>query len=293
MSDLINYDKPIRDLIDELSATGHVTHKAYRKTSVTFHHNAGTGGHNQVLRTWQSRPASAHFNVDQRGTIAQFVKVNEYAWATGNTEGNARSISIEMTNSGGHPDWPVGELTWKAAARLAAWLHWKVLGVKPTHETVKYHSDWKATACPGPDMKGRRDVLLSEVQRQYAAFTKPKPSWPPANTSSDKVKQFQSLLEVAVDGKWGPNTDSRALMMRNASWTYRGYPERKMAHHIKTVQKVIDTDVDGIWGPKSEAAMAQWVMDFQRFAGVRVDGWWGRNTDGAFLNLRRRYKDNY
>lgn len=302
MSDLINYDQPVRDLIDELSATGHVTHKKHRKSSVTLHHNAGTGGHDRVLRTWQTRPASAHFNVDQRGTVAQYVKVNEYAWATGNTEGNARSISIEMTNSGGHPNWPVNEETWRSAARLVAWLHWKILGTRPTRDTVKYHSDWKATACPGPHMKSRRNAVLRVAQEAYDEFTgssspTTQPSRPtprPSTSTPEIVKKHQRILEVPDDGKWGPNTDSRAIQMRNASWTYSGWPvKRKMAHDIKVVQRVIDTKDDGVWGPNSQEALEGWIKEFQAHVGVKQDGVWGPKTDGKWMLARRRHRNNY
>ena len=58
----IAYDKPVVDFIAQLSATGHVTHTAYKKTSVTLHHNGGRLSHQGVLNVWKVRPASAHFS---------------------------------------------------------------------------------------------------------------------------------------------------------------------------------------------------------------------------------------
>ena len=106
MTATINYDQPVKNLIDELSATGHVTHTAYRKDSVTFHHNAGRLSHEGILNVWKTRPASAHFNVDGKGTVAQFVKPNEYAWATGNrtaTSGPFPSSSPTRASVGSGP----------------------------------------------------------------------------------------------------------------------------------------------------------------------------------------------
>lgn len=306
MGKVIAYDRDIVDLIDELSATGHVTHKAYRKTSVTFHHNAGTGGHEQVLNTWQTRPASAHFNVDREGSVAQFVRVNEYAWATGNTEGNVRSISIEMTNEDGHPDWPVAEVTIDEACRLAAWLHWKVLGAIPTKSTIKFHSDWKATACPGPSVHDQRDEIVALVKAYYNRFIEfikpepdPEPSKPPSRPNRypqqpEIVKKHQRLLDVTADGKWGPNTDARMTMMRNAAWSHAGYPvNRGMQHDIETVQRVIDTKVDGIWGPNSQAALHDWIRRWQKHAQTDADGWWGVKSDQKWLLARKRHNGNY
>ena len=55
----IAYDQPVTDFIAALSATGHVTHTKYKKTSVTFHHNGGNLTHAGVLSVWKTRPASA------------------------------------------------------------------------------------------------------------------------------------------------------------------------------------------------------------------------------------------
>src|SRR4051812_28409013 len=96
----INYDQPVKDLVDALSATKHVTHQSFKKTSVTLHHNGGVANsHEDVLNTWKSREASAHFDVDVHGGVAQYVKVDEYAWAVGNESGNESTISIEMADA--------------------------------------------------------------------------------------------------------------------------------------------------------------------------------------------------
>jgi len=107
----IAYDRTVSNFIDQLSATGHVTHRAYRKTSVTLHHNAARLSHQGVLNVWRTRPASAHFDVDAAGAVAQYVKVNEYAWAVGNTAGNQSTISIEMANATLAPGWTVTDAT--------------------------------------------------------------------------------------------------------------------------------------------------------------------------------------
>jgi len=117
----IAYDKPVKNLIDQLSATGHVTHTKFKKKSVTLHHNAGRLSHEGVLKVWQTRPASAHFDVDAKGAVAQYVAVNEYAWAAGNLKGNQESIHIENANATLAPGWSVADATWQSSARLAGW----------------------------------------------------------------------------------------------------------------------------------------------------------------------------
>ncbi|MFE1285845.1 peptidoglycan-binding protein [Streptomyces sp. NPDC058751] len=175
MTATIAYDRPVSNLIDKLSATGHVTHKSFRKTSVTLHHNAGRLSHQGVLNLWKTRPASAHFDVDAAGAVAQYVKVNEYAWAVGNVAGNQSSISIEMANATLAPNWTVAEATWKNAARLAGWHFAKVIGARPSKSNLFYHHHWSATTCAGPHMEKIYDKVLTEAQEAYDHFKGSRP----------------------------------------------------------------------------------------------------------------------
>lgn len=167
MTATIAYDLSMKNLIDELSGTGHVTHTKHRKTKVTFHHNGGRLSHEGVLNVWRTRPASAHFDIDEVGDAAQYVAVNEYAWATGNTAGNQTSISIEMSNIAGAPYWLVPEITWRRGARLAGWLFARVIGERPHRENMVVHSYWSATACAGPYIDQVFGQMLQIAQQHY------------------------------------------------------------------------------------------------------------------------------
>jgi hypothetical protein len=149
------------------------------KTSVTLHHNAARLSHQGVLDVWKVRPASAHFDVDAAGAVAQYVKVNEYAWAVGNTVGNQRSISIEMANATLAPNWTVGQATWKNAARLAGWLFAKVIGQRPSRSNLVYHHHWSSTVCAGPFMDRIYDEVLAAAQVAYDSFTDAQPTLRP------------------------------------------------------------------------------------------------------------------
>lgn len=169
----IAYDKPVKNLIAGLNATGHVTHVTHRKTKVTLHHNAARLSHEGVLDVWKTRPASAHFDVDGWGHLAQYVIVNEYAWSTGTTQGNQESISIEMANSAVGGNWPVADATWQEAARLAGWLFARVIGVRPNNSNLMPHRYWKPTACAGPYIDSIWTKILVAAQAAYDNFTNP------------------------------------------------------------------------------------------------------------------------
>jgi len=193
----IAYDLPVANFIDALSATGHVTHSKYKKTSVTFHHNGGRLSLQGILDVWKTRPASAHFQSDASGRVGQYVDVNEYAWATGNTYGNCYSISIEMADLTLAPEWKVAEVTWRSAARLAGWLFAKVIKAAPTRSNVFVHHHWKSTDCAGPYIDKIFNDLLEEVQVWYKHFTTPTvPSKPTTPTPTDDWEAIMGLFNT-------------------------------------------------------------------------------------------------
>ena len=250
MTATIVYDKPVRNLIDQLSATGHVSHTKYKKKSVTLHHNAGRLSHDGVLKVWQTRPASAHFDVDAKGNVAQYVAVNEYAWAAGNLKGNQESIHIENANETLSPDWKVADATWESSARLAGWLHWKVIGARPTKDTLLFHSHWSSTACAGPYMKKIYAKILKSAQVAYDGFKKApgKPSTPSSSGSSTPAKK--SLDDIAKDviaGKYGNGSERRRRLLA------AGYNADK-------VQDRVDELLNPPRGPKSVKQLAAEVM---------------------------------
>lgn len=193
MAGIIAYDRPVRDFIAALDATGHVSHTQHRKDVVTLHHNGARLSHEGVLSVWQVRPASAHFNFDAIGSCAQFVRLPEYAWATGSTPGNQRSISIEMCNETVGPEWKVAEATWKSAARLTGWIHARVFGWRPTRDSVVVHKYWSATACAGPYIDGVYSQILAIAQQSYDAFAAG--GAPDDGDDMNKTEFFQWMTE--------------------------------------------------------------------------------------------------
>lgn len=255
----IAYDRTVKDLIAGLDATGHVTHNAYQKTSVTLHHNGGWLSHEGVLDVWRTREASAHFDCDINGAVAQYVRVNEYAWAVGNTVGNMRSISIEMCNSTNAPYWNVAPATWQSAARLAGWLFAKVIGVRPDSSNFFVHSHWSSTDCAGPFVRSAWGQIMSTAQAAYDAFKGSHPPIPPIPPKPP------GKIWLTVDGIFGPQSKMRLQQWAGATMDgILGYQswvaiQRKFGGLIADgspgprtwtrIQQVTGASVDGIPGP--------------------------------------------
>ena len=68
---------------------------------VVVHHNAGVLSIDQIWQVWQSRAASAHYQVQSDGVIGQLVNDWDTAWHAANQYTNQRSIGIEVANSAG------------------------------------------------------------------------------------------------------------------------------------------------------------------------------------------------
>lgn len=265
MTATIAYDKSVKNLIDGLSATGHVSHTSYKKKSVTLHHNGGRLSHNGVLDVWKTRPASAHFDVDSSGAVAQYVKVTEYAWAVGNLKGNQESISIEMANVTLSPGWTVADSTWQSAARLAGWLFAKVVdgSPRPTKNNLFYHSHWSSTACAGPYMDKIYDKVLEAAQEAYDGFKK-KPETPSSPSPSTPEKTITQVAKEIISGKggWG-NGPTRVRKLLAAHFD----PEEvqtevnrllNLDHRAtgpkgsKTYKQIADEVYRGLWGNDPE-----------------------------------------
>lgn len=129
-------------------------------------------------KIWQTRAASAHYGVEEL-FVRQFVWDTNMAWATGTASGNEHGISIEHANqllnvAGSADDYKISERTWKNGAKLAAYLHKAHnLGRPVKDKTLRKHSSFKATACPGPYMDRIWNQYVAEAQRVYDLIVKP------------------------------------------------------------------------------------------------------------------------
>lgn len=115
-----------------------------------LHHNAGVRmSTRDCWNTWQSRQASAHYQVEADGKVGQLVHDWDTAWHAGTWDANCRSIGIEHANVSGAPSWGVGGKTVESGAHLVAALCVAYgLGRPQWGVNVFPHSRFSATACP-------------------------------------------------------------------------------------------------------------------------------------------------
>lgn len=143
---------------------------------IVRHHNAGILTVEDCWNTWQTRQASAHYQVEKGGRIGQLVNDWDTAWHAADLVRNQESIGIEHANSGGAAaDWPISDATIEEGAHLAAALC-KAYGLgRPVYgRNIRDHTETGQTACPyhlaGPGGKYHAR-WMQRAQYWYDAMT--------------------------------------------------------------------------------------------------------------------------
>lgn len=171
---------------------------------IGIHHNAGNLSIQQTYNVWQSRQASAHYQVDINGRIGQLVWDRDTAWALGNFDMNQRSINIEhANNTGAAGGWTVSEATLDNGAHLVAALcKLFKLGRPVWGQNVRPHSQISPTACPGALAGAQRDAYMARAQYWYDQMTgskpapAPQPAPQPSPTTGYLVKVTTPVLNI-------------------------------------------------------------------------------------------------
>lgn len=272
---------------------------------VVIHHNAGCLSVDDIYNVWQSREASAHYQVTEDGTVGQLVHDWDTAWHAGSWAANSTSIGVEHANCGGAGEgWPISDATVIAGARLVAALCWGYnLGRPEWCVNVFPHQYFSSTACPGQLATTHRERYMAEAQRFYDELTggtaptvsrsevrAEAPAEPAHGLAVDGVpgpatiSALQAALGTPVDGivsgqykgnqKYVPASDG----LRNWEWLYVGSGPSPM---VMELQRRVGAEVDGIIGPRT-------ISRFQERLGVDVDGYWGEATTRALQEKLNR-----
>ena len=198
------------------------------------HHMAGNLNLQQCVNLWNTSGTSAHYTVNSTGGIGQAVYDSNTAWATGNTRGNQRGISIEHANitrkvNGRDDDpgsWNISNATITNGARLAAalCLYYK-LGRPVYGKNIKDHRDVRQTFCPGHLAKGGKyhDQWMREAQSFYDKLVAgtvnpdgtPKKGTSPKPTATETSKKDDPMIlktiRLVLDQFAGPDRNKAGL----------------------------------------------------------------------------------
>ena len=140
-------------------------------SKIVIHHNAGNLTTEGCYNTWQTRPASAHYQVEANGTVGQLVLDSNTAWHAGNWTINTQSIGIEHADyKDGNGQWRMTEATINSGARLVAALCLQYsLGRPQWGVNVVGHNECVSTECPASLAVGgsQHDKYITKAQEWY------------------------------------------------------------------------------------------------------------------------------
>lgn len=168
---------------------------------IVLHHNAANLSINGCYLVWQTREASAHYQVDITGQIGQLVWDRDTAWHSGNWNANQTSIGIEHANND-TTAWTISEATLEAGAHLvAAICKYYGLGAPKWGVNVFPHKHFAATGCPGQIAGSQLNQYMSRAAYWYDKMTgtNPAPAAPAPAASTD----LEALASAVIAGKYG------------------------------------------------------------------------------------------
>lgn len=178
---------------------------------IILHHNAADLTVEGCYSVWQSRDASAHYQVESGGRIGQLVNDWDTAWHAGNWDANLTSIGIEHADCSNNP-WRISDKCLEAGAHLVAALcKYYGLGRPTWGVNVFGHSDFSATACPASLAKGgsQHDQYMKRAGEWYDAMcngTVPAASQPSVVPATPATSGNPNVTYCAkVNGRWLPN----------------------------------------------------------------------------------------
>lgn len=162
---------------------------------IVLHHNGGTLTTEQCWQVWQTREASAHYQVEVSGRIGQLVNDSDTAWHAGNQDVNQTSIGIEHANNALSPAWTVSDATLDAGAHLVAALcRYYNLGRPVWGQNVFGHKSFYATDCPGALAGTQNAAYMERANYYYDNLT----GGTPSDTTTPSEEDMPTAQEIAT-----------------------------------------------------------------------------------------------
>lgn len=182
-----------------------------RIDKVIIHHNAGNLTIRGCYDVWQTRPASAHYQVQSDGRIGQLVWDRDTAWHAGNFAANTTSIGIEHADVSSNP-WAVSEACLDNGAHLvAAICKFYGLGRPVWGKNVFGHKNFSSTECPASLAGSQHAAYMARAQSWYDQMTGNTPAPAPAPATPD----IDALADAVIRGDYGNGEERKRRLGAN------------------------------------------------------------------------------
>jgi hypothetical protein len=197
---------------------------------VVIHHVAGTNGLKYVANA-NTRNSHPTYHISNSGAVTGIVNPDRRPYSTGGTP-DPNAVTFEIDNSSAGGDWPVSPAALEAlinvivyhgsqSPRAGKGFAKNLPAVKQAEFFIAWHSQYKATACPGPFIMSQLDYIVSECNKRASGVAPVPSSVAPVAPAKPKlvgmlrrgstganVRYLQAALGgLKVDGQFGPITD--------------------------------------------------------------------------------------
>jgi peptidoglycan hydrolase-like protein with peptidoglycan-binding domain len=276
---------------------------------VVIHHVAGTNGLRYVANA-NSRNSHPTYHISNSGAVTGIVNPSRRPYSTGG-QPDPSAVAFEIDNSSAGGNWPVSSAAIEAlidvivyhasqSPRAGKGFAKNLPAVKQSEFFIAWHSQYKATACPGPFIMSQLDYIVSECNKRALGVA---PSAP-----APVINPIEAIAREVIAGKWG-NGPTRTKRLTDAGhnskavqamvnqilsgkvtaapapapapapskpplsgWLRRG----STGPAVRYIQGVLGIKVDGQFGPITDRS----VRAFQRAHGLKIDGIVGPITYG-------------
>lgn len=158
--------------------------RKYKVTKITPHHMAGIMAADDCARShlYSSRESSANYYIGNDGLICSGPGEDRRCWTSASRENDHAAITIEVSNSGKGPDWPISAAAYDSLVNLCADICQRY-GITPHFNgdpsgSITIHKMFQKTDCPGPYLEKiiRSGQLERDIrERMQAPAPEPDP----------------------------------------------------------------------------------------------------------------------
>lgn len=190
---------------------------------VIVHHNDGDLSVEGAYDVWQTREASAHYQVTSDGTVGQLVWDRDTAWHAGSWSANQTSIGIEHADCSRSP-YRISDACLDSGAHLVAAVCRRYgLGRPEWGVNLFGHSDFAPTECPASLAVGgsQHDEYVARAQAWYDAMCAGA-----GTLKGDEKPTIEKVDEMAATGFGVIVNPQNAISAGHAGGLYRVTADR-------------------------------------------------------------------